>query len=591
MIGRAMKLKLLFLLFFTINLLSGQVEFVAKVSKKTLGINERLQIDFSMNEDGDNFTPPSFENFKIIGGPSQSISTSWINGKSTYSKTYTYFLAPEKRGKINVGQASIEVKGVIYKTSTVEINVTAAVDVPKDPNDPKYIAKESIHLIAEVSKSNPYLNEAVSVVYKLYVSENIGVSGWEETSKPSYNDFWSQNIDVKGLEVKKGKFKGENYNYVVLKKTLLYPQKTGKLLIKPLTLKVNVEVPSKRRDRFFGSIMSMNSVNRTVTAGKRTINVKALPSEGIPDDFSGAVGDFSFNVMATKKDLNASEGFNLEMKVNGNGNLKLFEIPKPEIPPSLEVYDPERSEKIRTSLSGTKGSIIDNYTIIANESGKYPIGPFNFSFFDPKSGSYKTIQSEKIVISVKSNSQSKQFTEESSNNDLLNKSKNLEFSNIKASTSLSPINKPFFFNSKFFWIIFLIPLMIIPCVILITKSSIRKKLDFEGNKAKENKRLSKKFLSDARKNIGNKELFYIALERALHNYLKAKLKIETSELSKEKINILLLKKSIDSSNINSFLSLLETCELARYTPLVSTEMKRDYESASKIISQINKQVI
>lgn len=586
-----MKLKLLFLLFFTINLLSGQVEFVAKVSKKTLGINERLQIDFSMNEDGDNFTPPSFENFKVIGGPSQSISTSWINGKSTYSKTYTYFLAPEKRGKINVGQASIEVKGVIYKTSPVEINVTAAVDVPKDPNDPKYIAKESIHLIAEISKSNPYLNEAVSVVYKLYVSENIGVSGWEETSKPSYNDFWSQNIDVKGLEVKKGKFKGENYNYVVLKKTLLYPQKTGKLLIKPLTLKVNVDVPSKRRDRFFGSIMGMNSVNRTVTAGKRTINVKALPSEGIPDDFSGAVGDFSFNVMATKKDLNASEGFNLEMKVNGNGNLKLFEIPKPEIPPSLEVYDPERSEKIRTSLSGTKGSIIDNYTIIANESGKYPIGPFNFSFFDPKSGSYKTIQSEKIVISVKSNSQSKQFTEESSNNDLLNKSKNLEFSNIKASTSLSPINKPFFFNSKFFWIIFLIPLMIIPCVILITKSSIRKKLDFEGNKAKENKRLSKKFLSDARKNIGNKELFYIALERALHNYLKAKLKIETSELSKEKINILLSNKSIDSSNINSFLSLLETCELARYTPLVSTEMKRDYESASKIISQINKQVI
>ena len=586
-----MKLKLLFLLFFTINLLSGQVEFVAKVSKKTLGINERLQIDFSMNEDGDNFTPPSFENFKIIGGPSQSISSSWINGKSTYSKTYTYFLAPEKRGKINVGQASIEVKGVIYKTSTVEINVTAAVDVPKDPNDPKYIAKESIHLIAEVSKSNPYLNEAVSVVYKLYVSENIGVSGWEETSKPSYNDFWSQNIDVKGLEVKKGKFKGENYNYVVLKKTLLYPQKTGKLLIKPLTLKVNVEVPSKRRDRFFGSIMSMNSVNRTVTAGKRTINVKALPSEGIPDDFSGAVGDFSFNVMTTKKDLNASEGFNLEMKVNGNGNLKLFEIPKPEIPSSLEVYDPERSEKIRTSLSGTKGSIIDNYTIIANESGKYPIGPFNFSFFDPKSGSYKTIQSEKIVISVKSNSQSKQFTEESSNNDLLNKSKNLEFSNIKASTSLSPINKPFFFNSKFFWIIFLTPLTIIPCVVLLTKRSIRKKLDVEGNKAKENKRLSKKFLSDARKNIGNKELFYIALERALHNYLKAKLKIETSELSKEKINILLLNKSIDSSNINSFLSLLETCELARYTPLVSTEMKRDYESASKIISQINKQVI
>ena len=576
---------------FGFNLISAQVDFYAKVSKKNLGINQRLQVDFSMNEDGDNFIPPSFEeNFKIIGGPSQSISTSWINRKKSFLKTYTYFLAPKKKGSFSIGPASIEIKGIVYKTSEIKITVKDAVDIPKDPNDPKYIAKENIHLIAEVSKSDPYLNEAISVVYKLYVSENIGVSGWEETSKPSYNDFWSQNIEVKDLEVKKGKFKGENYNYVVLKKTLLYPQKTGKLSIKPLTLNVNVEVPSKRRDRFFGSMMSMTSVKRTVTAGKRTITVKALPTKDVPDSFSGAVGDFSFDVIATKRNLNISEGLNLEMKVSGNGNLKLFEIPKPEIPSSLEVYEPEHSEKIRTSLSGTKGSIIDNYTVVANEAGKYPIGPFTFSFFNPKSNSYKTVKSEKIVISVNNNSPSSQLTQATSEN-LLNNSKNLEFSSIKLSTNLTPVNKPLFFCSKLFWIVFLLPLLTIPCMILLTKNNIRKKLDIEGSKVKQNKRLAKKFLSDAKKNIGNKELFYVALEKALHNYLKAKLKIETSELSKEKINLLLLKKSIDPSNINAFLSLLETCELARYTPHASTEMKRDYESASKVISQINKQVI
>jgi len=576
---------------FGFNLISAQVDFYAKVSKKNLGINQRLQVDFSMNEDGDNFIPPSFEeNFKIIGGPSQSISTSWINGKKSFLKTYTYFLAPKKKGSFSIGPASIEIKGIVYKTSEIKITVKDAVDIPKDPNDPKYIAKENIHLIAEVSKSDPYLNEAISVVYKLYVSENIGVSGWEETSKPSYNDFWSQNIEVKDLEVKKGKFKGENYNYVVLKKTLLYPQKTGKLSIKPLTLNVNVEVPSKRRDRFFGSMMSMTSVKRTVTAGKRTITVKALPTKDVPDSFSGAVGDFSFDVIATKRNLNISEGLNLEMKVSGNGNLKLFEIPKPEIPSSLEVYEPEHSEKIRTSLSGTKGSIIDNYTVVANEAGKYPIGPFTFSFFNPKSNSYKTVKSEKIVISVNNNSPSSQLTQATSEN-LLNNSKNLEFSSIKLSTNLTPVNKPLFFCSKLFWVVFLLPLLTIPCMILLTKNNIRKKLDIEGSKVKQNKRLAKKFLSDAKKNIGNKELFYVALEKALHNYLKAKLKIETSELSKEKINLLLLKKSIEPSNINAFLSLLETCELARYTPHASTEMKRDYESASKVISQINKQVI
>jgi hypothetical protein len=166
-----MNLRFIYLLIFSFNLLSGQVSFRAKVSKKTLGINERLQIDFLMNEDGDNFTPPSFEKFKVVGGPSQSISNSWINGERTYSKTYTYFLAPKKRGSTIIGQASIEVKGVIYKTSPIEINVTAAVDVPKDPNDPEYLASESIDLVAEISKTDPYLNEAISVVYKLYIAE------------------------------------------------------------------------------------------------------------------------------------------------------------------------------------------------------------------------------------------------------------------------------------------------------------------------------------------------------------------------------------------------------------------------------------
>ena len=187
------------------------------------------------------------------------------------------------------------------KTSPIKITVTAAVDVPKDPNDPNYIAAESIHLVAEVSKANPYLNEPVSVVYKLYVAENTGVRNWTELDSPRYNDFWSQNIEVKGLKVKEGKYKGENYRYVVLKKTVLYPQKTGKLSIEPLTLDVLVEVPSKRRD-VFGRLMT-STANRTVTAGKRTINVKPLPTEGKPIGFSGAVGRFDFNIKSNKNTL------------------------------------------------------------------------------------------------------------------------------------------------------------------------------------------------------------------------------------------------------------------------------------------------
>lgn len=565
--------------------MSGQVSFRAKVSKKTLGINERLQIDFLMNEDGDNFKPPSFENFKVVGGPSQSISNSWINGERTYSKTYTYFLAPKKRGSANIGQASIEVKGVIYKTSPIEINVTAAVDVPKDPNDPEYLASESIDLVAEISKTDPYLNEAISVVYKLYIAENTGIRTWNEIDKPRYNDFWSQNIDVKELKVQEGLYKGENYRFVVLKKTILFPQKTGELSLEPLTLDISVEVPSNRRD-IFGR-RATTTVNRTVTAGNRNIKVKPLPKQGRPENFSGAVGEFDFKVESSKKTLTASEAFNLKLEVSGKGNLMLFELPEPILPSSLEIYDPEHSEDIKTSLNGTKGRILDNYTIVTNESGQYPIPPISFSFFNPKTKRYKTINSEKIIINASENpSVSK------NNVDNISKieSKDSKFSSIYTSTKLEPIEKDDFFKSALFWLLFITPLFFIPALIIYTKIKGKRAMDFEGNKIRKNRKLAKKYLSEARKNIGNKESFYEALERALHSYLKAKLKIKTVDLSKDRIKSLLDNNSISSSNITVFVKLLESCDFARYTPLDKSDMIKDYENASEIISQIDKQL-
>jgi len=580
-----MNLRFIYLLIFSFNLLSGQVSFRAKVSKKTLGINERLQIDFLMNEDGDNFKPPSFENFKVVGGPSQSISNSWINGERTYSKTYTYFLAPKKRGSANIGQASIEVKGVIYKTSPIEINVTAAVDVPKDPNDPEYLASESIDLVAEISKTDPYLNEAISVVYKLYIAENTGIRTWNEIDKPRYNDFWSQNIDVKELKVQEGLYKGENYRFVVLKKTVLFPQKTGELSLEPLTLDISVEVPSNRRD-IFGR-RATTTVNRTVTAGNRNIKVKPLPKQGRPENFSGAVGEFDFKVESSKKTLTASEAFNLKLEVSGKGNLMLFELPEPILPSSLEIYDPEHSEDIKTSLNGTKGRILDNYTIVTNESGQYPIPPISFSFFNPKTKRYKTINSEKIIITASENpSVSK------NNVDNISKieSKDSKFSSIYTSTKLEPIEKDDFFKSALFWLLFITPLFFIPALIIYTKIKGKRAMDFEGNKIRKNRKLAKKYLSEARKNIGNKESFYEALERALHSYLKAKLKIKTVDLSKDRIKSLLDNNSISSSNITVFVKLLESCDFARYTPLGKSDMIKDYENASEIISQIDKQL-
>ncbi|GGH37097.1 hypothetical protein IA57_05950 [Mangrovimonas yunxiaonensis] len=568
----------------------AQVKFEAKVSKKKLGVNERLRVDFEMNQDGDNFNPPSFQNFTIVGGPNQSVSHSWVNGKRSFSKTYSYFLAPKRQGTFTIQQATIEIKGEIYKTTPIAIVVTKAVDKPTDGNNADYIASENIHLVAEVSKTKPYLNEAITVVYKLYVSPNTGVSNWREVDSPKYSDFWSQNIDIKGLKIQNGQYKGEDYRYVVLRKTVLYPQKTGKLEIEPLSLNVTVEVPTNRRDIFGGRLMTQ--AHRTISAGSRTIHVKPLPEAGKPADFTGAVGDFDFAVTTSKEQLKASESLQLKIEVSGNGNLKLFELPKVSVPSSLEIYEPEHTENIRTNLNGMQGQIADTYTVVPQYKGKYPIPDVSFSYFDPKTETYKSLNSNSIVIDVLEGP-----TNASSNDNIAaapnSKQKvimsNDQFAFVKTETRFTSVKPEPFFKSVGFWTSLLAPLLAIPLAMVFRREKEKRDADVFGNKIRKADKLAKKYLGEAKKTLGQKEAFYVALEKALHNYLKAKLHIETSDFSKDKIKALLLSKQVDHAVVGEFLDLLENCELARYTPFSNVAMQQDYDKAAKTISLIDKQ--
>lgn len=587
-----MRLKLYIIAFLITSFASAQVTFEAKVSKEKLGVNERLRIDFVMNKDGDNFSPPSFDNFTVVGGPSQAINNSWINGVRSFSKTYSYFLAPKKRGKFTIGQSTIEIDGETYKTSPITIEVTAAVEKPKDPNDPNYIASKNIHLVAEVSKTNPYLNEAITVVYKLYISPNTGVDTWRELDNPRYVDFWSQNIDVKELKLVNSTYNGEDYRYVVLRKVVLYPQKTGKLSIEPLSLDVKVRVPTNRRN-IFGD-RQMQVVHRTVAAGSRAINVKPLPETGRPLDFSGAVGSFDFKVTTNKDELKATEALQARVQVSGKGNLKLFDLPKLTLPSSLEVYEPEHKENVTTTLSGMKGNISDSYTIVPTYQGKYPIPSVSFSYFDLETEKYKTITSSELVVDVTEGPINTTSNNTRANNSVASKQAitqtGNQFLSFKTATKFVAQEPSYFFKTKLFWSMLLLPFLAIPIAIIVRKKSDERRNDIVGNKIRTANRLARKYLGEAKKALGNKEAFYNAMERALHNYLKSKLRIETSEFSKDKIDELLTSKGIDNSVINSFIELLTSCELARYTPFSNVEMQQDYDKAASVISLIDKQV-
>jgi len=566
----------------------AQIEFKTKVSKNKLAVNQRFRVEFSVNKQGaDNFKPPSFVNFKIVGGPSSSVNQSWINGKASYSQSYIYIVEPKREGEFTLGEASIEYKGETVKSNPVKITVTKAVAIPKDPNNPEYVAQQNIHLVAEVSNLRPYVGEGIYVVYKLYVSENIGVNDWRVSESPQYNGFWNQDIEVKNINAKRGKYNGEDYRYIILKRAVLIPQRNGKLKIEPMKMDFSVGIPTGRGD-FFGNMITKN-INYTTQSTIKTVNVKSLPELGKPLDFSGAVGEFDFKVTTNKNILKANDAAQITAVVSGRGNLKLFEIPKITTPPELEVYTPEHKEQVVTSLSGLRGSISDMYTVVPQYKGKYKIPEVSFSYFNPKEKKYKTINAKAIIVDV---TEGKEIATSNSGENLTPKqqvvSSNNNFKFIALDSEFKPkIRSEFFKSILFYWLLFL-PFLAIPIGIYIGKKRSERRGDVFGNKIRKADKLARKYLSEAKKQLGNQEAFYIALEKALHNFLKAKLQVETSDISQEKIAEILKNKNVEDATINDFIEVLNDCDFARYTPTTNVMMEQEYEKAKEVITNIDK---
>ena len=575
--------KKILILFLTLNtlILSSQVKFDVSVSKSKLGLNERLRVDFVMNQNGDNFSPPKFENFQIIGGPNQSIKTSYVNGERSFSKTYSYFLKPLKKGTLKISQASIEIDNETYKSLPIEVTITDSVKQPSDAVT-QYYNDDDIELRALISKGSPFLNEPITVVYKLYYKAPINISDARETETPKFKDFWSQTIKIPQLKVQREVYKGQNYNVVEWRKVVLYPQRVGELEISPLSLNLVLDVPTDKRD-FFGNVI-YDQTSQLISTGMRRINVKNLPNLGKPDSFTGAVGEFEFDVILNKNSLRATESFQAELKVKGSGNLKLFDLPNILVPNSMELFEPEREELINTNLSGMSGSISKLFTVIPRFQGNFPIEEVEFSYFNPETEKYKILKSPRLTIDV--------FDGPALSNSITNDNSNIitaddSFRFIKIKGNLEEIKNDIFFESKLFYALVASPFAFLLSLFAFTiYSRKRKESSYELIRIEE--RLIYKMIDSAKDAIGDKILFYDKIEKAIIKSLIVKFSIRMESLNKEKIQQIGQEKGLLRNDITLIIKLIENCEKAKYSQSSDSIMNKDLENARKAINSILK---
>ena len=575
--------KKILILFLTLNtlILSSQVKFDVSVSKSKLGLNERLRVDFVMNQNGDNFSPPKFENFQIIGGPNQSIKTSYVNGERSFSKTYSYFLKPLKKGTLKISQASIEIDNETYKSLPIEVTITDSVKQPSDAVT-QYYNDDDIELRALISKGSPFLNEPITVVYKLYYKAPINISDARETETPKFKDFWSQTIKIPQLKVQREVYKGQNYNVVEWRKVVLYPQRVGELEISPLSLNLVLDVPTDKRD-FFGNVI-YDQTSQLISTGMRRINVKNLPNQGKPDSFTGAVGEFEFDVILNKNSLRATESFQAELKVKGNGNLKLFDLPNILVPNSMELFEPEREELINTNLSGMSGSISKLFTVIPRFQGNFPIEEVEFSYFNPETEKYKILKSPRLTIDV--------FDGPALSNSITNDNSNIitaddSFRFIKIKGNLEEIKNDIFFESKLFYALVASPFAFLLSLFAFTiYRRKRKESSYELIRIEE--RQIYKMIDSAKDAIGDKILFYDKIEKAIIKSLIVKFSIRMESLNKEKIQQIGQEKGLLRNDITLIINLIENCEKAKYSQSSDSIMNKDLENARKAINSILK---
>ena len=560
--------------------LTAQVKFDASVSKTKLGLNERLRVDFVMNQNGDNFSPPNFEGFQIIGGPNQSIKTTYVNGERSFSKTYSYFLQPLIKGRLSIKQASIEIDGEEYKSLPIEVIITDSVNQPSD-SVTEYYNNDDIELRALISKSSPYLNEPITVVYKLYYKAPIRISDARETETPNYKDFWNQTIKIPQLKIKREIYKGQNYNVVEWRKVVLYPQKSGQLEISPLSLNLMLDVPTDKRD-FFGNVI-YDQTSQYISTGIRRINVKDLPLNNMPPSFTGAVGQFEFDVIIDKSSLRATESFQAELKVKGKGNLKLFDLPNLLVPSSMELFEPQREESINTNLSGMSGSVTKLFTVIPRFQGSFPIEEVEFSYFDPQLETYKTLRSSRLTVDV---FDGPTITGSSSNNtNIITPNNSFRF--IKTKSNLIKIDNSNFFESQLFYVLISSPFtMVIAFALLTAYNRTRKSSTKELRRSKEKE--INKMIDAANRSLNDKNEFYNLIEKALLKTMLLKFSINIENFNKEKIKSIIKGKGINEKEISKIIQLIENCESAKYSRSSNSIMNNDLKNAREVINLILK---
>jgi BatD DUF11 like domain len=600
---KKLQIFILLLIFSNLTLLGQQVSFKASIDRNPVGLGEKFRVQFTLyNASGSNYQAPSFKGFTVVSGPNVQQGYSSSTGQHAQ---IGYVLRADKLGEFVISPAQVNADGKRMKTSPLGVKVI------KDPTDARqqqekerekqyskqakeYINK-NIYVRMTVNKREVYQGEAVTVTYKMYENMEVATqSAWE--TFPTFDGFWASEIEIKDPQVKAEVINNKRFKTQIIKKYILYPQKSGDLTISRVELETNARLqdPNKRRSRrsmFEDMFGRSNSKVFTFTTRSNSakIKVKPLPSP-LPDDYIGAVGDIKLKAWIDNPNTKVNEPVTLKIEVSGSGNLKLIDPMELKLPKDIETYDPKINDNLRISTSGYSGKRIFEYLLIPRHSGKYKIYPMGFSYFDLKAKKFVKLTTPEMEINVEKGEGGETGVSSItgvSKEDVEFIGKDIRFLE-PAPSSFDKEDSLFFASGMFYTLIGLPGLAFVLFFVYRRKQEELNSNKYLAKNKKANK-VAKQKLSLANQMLGkgDNERFYEALTAALWGYLGDKLSIDRSMMTKDLAVKKLSANGVDSDLIKDYMTILDRAEFARFAPSQSaTAADDDYSQATNLITNL-----
>jgi BatD DUF11 like domain len=594
------------LIFVFISTLVFAQKFTAIVNKKNVAVGEIFQLTFQIEGEAKNFRPPSLKEFTVYSGPNTSQSVSIINGNMTQSIGFNYYILANKEGKFVIGPASIETTKGTLQTQSITIEssrngATASKDNgSQQQEDPMTNAKgksfkngnDDLFVKTIVSKTKAFVGEQITVTYKIYTTLNL--TRFADFKLPVYNGFWASEFN-RNRQINMGieNIDGINYRVATFNQSYISAQRAGKLEIEPIEIECIVQQRSKNGEGgFFEEFFGMANYEEVLYKIKsKTVKIEsvALPTANQPTNFSGAVGQFTYKAQLDKDNIKANESANLKLKISGTGNLKLIDAPKPKLHESFESYEPKVTDNINASAEGMSGSKMIEYLVIPRQAGDFSIGDLSFSYFDPKTEKYVTIETADLALKVAAGAANSNpiISSNNSSSEIGAQKNDIHF--IKNDAIVLTDKATLFFNSwKHFTALLSVVLLGAICGMAIRYYRNTSE-DNAQNRVKKAASMARKQLSRAevlmKKN--DKPAFYNEVLNALNNYSANKLQIPVADLSKDKITEFLEFKKVNHDLIKQLNQNLELCQMATYAPgMLSDNLGEVYSSTETLINEL-----